>query len=97
MKIHGIEFQNRFKKSEGGDITEIVVGFIMFSALCESFGLSRHILGVEYSSNFDGYSINVDPSLEFSEVGGGIEYCADRTLSQYEIFGRIEHRYSLED
>jgi len=97
MEMYGINFTNRAKTSEGDDPAEISAQFAAFAALCESLGFASHVRGVDYSSNWCVYSIDVDAIHEHTLIGGGIEWAADQTLMQFEIFGRVEHKGGLED
>jgi len=97
MEMHGIRFCNRTKTREGEDPAQMNAQFAGFAALCASIGFASHVRGVEYSSNWCGYSIDVDPTHEHTQIGGGIEWAADQTLPQFEIFGRVEHKGGLED
>lgn len=97
MEMHGIKFSNRAKKSEGDDAALTSAQFAAFASLCASIGFAAHVRGVEYSSHWCGYSIDVDEKHEHNPVGGGIEWAADQTLPQFEIFGRFEHKGGLEN
>ena len=97
MEMYGIKFNNRAKKSEGDDAAQTSAQFAAFAGLCASLGYAKHVHGVEYSSNWCVYSIDVDHVHEGTEVGGGIEWAADQTLQQFEIFGRVEHKGGLDE
>ena len=97
METHGIKFSNRTKTSEGEDPAQMNAQFFAFAALCASIGFAKYVRGVEYSSNWCGYSIDVAHQHEYTQVGGGIEWAANQTLPQFEIFGRVEHRGSLDE
>ena len=97
MEMHGIKFNNRAKKQEDDDPAQTSAQFAAFAALCASIGVASHVRGVEYSSNWCVYEIDVDPIHEHTQVGGGIEWAADQTLPQFYLFDRVEHKGGLED
>lgn len=97
MDMHGIRFSNRAKTSEGDDPAMMNAQFAAFAALCESLGLASYVRNVEYTSNCCVYFIDVDETHEHTLIGFGIEWAADKTLWQFEIFGRIEHKCCLKD
>lgn len=97
MEMHGIRFSNRSKISEGDDHAQMSAQFAAFASLCASLGIASHVHGVEYSSNWCGYSIDVDATHERTQIGGGIEWAAEQTLPQFEIFGRVEHKVGQGD
>ena len=98
MKMHGIKFNNRTKSfgSDAEDPARMNAQFCAFASLCESIGVAKHVRGVEYSSNWCTYEIDVDVMHKHNDVGGGIEWAADQTLTQFAIFGRVEHKGGLE-
>ena len=96
MQMYGIEFSNRAKTMDGDDPAHMNAQFAVFAAMCASLGLAQYVRGVDYSSNWCVYSIDVSPEHEHTQIGGGIEWAADQTLPQFEIFGRVEHKGGLD-
>ena len=97
MEMYGIKLFNRAKRQEGDDAAKTSAEFAAFASLCASIGVASYVRSVEYSSNWCGYEIDVDSEHEYNQVGGGIEWAADHTLPQFEIFGRVEHKGGLEN
>lgn len=97
MNSFGIPFTNR-TKTVGVDAecpAKKAAEFFAFASICKTNGVSEYVKGVEYSSNDCCFWIDVDDEHEFTEVGGAIDWAADRTLSQFVIFGRSEIRNGL--
>ena len=98
MNSFGISFNNR-TKTIGADAecpARASSQFISFAALCHHEGVSAYVKGVEYESNSCSFWIDVDDEHEMCDVGGTIEWAADKTLSQFIIFGRCEHKGGLD-
>jgi hypothetical protein len=93
MEMYGITFTHRIK--DGESVDEKFAQFALFAALCANHDLNKFVKNVFYSSTWCGYSIDVYGAYEQTLIGGGIEWAADKTLPQFEIFGRIEQKGCL--
>lgn len=99
MDSFGIKLLNR-TKTYGMDAecpAHVASQFFAFAALCNAEGVAQYVRGVEYSSNDCSFWIDVDAEHEFCEIGGAIDWAADRTLSQFVIFGRSEVKGGLDE
>lgn len=99
MEMHGIKFDNRTKTcgADAEDPAQMDAKFVAFSALCASLGFAAYVRGVEYNGNWCGYSIDVDRWHEYTPVGAGIEWAAEQSLPQFEIFGCVGHKGGTDD
>lgn len=95
MNAYGIQFNHR----RAGDTREFVARdfaeFTAFAALLHRFEVSQSVRSVFYDTSIQAFVIDVDPSLEFTDDAGCIDFCADLTLSQYMLFGRCNHKGDL--
>lgn len=96
MNYHGIKFTNRAKR-DGRDPTYNYSEFIAFAALCAANGVDEHVKSVNYDDNICSFEIDVDDKHEMNDIGGAIEWCADKTLDQFIIFGRCYHKRGLDN
>ena len=96
MIAYGIPFNNR-RKPDDLDRSVFDTQFVSFAALCESIGVAKYVKGVEYSSNHCSFDIDIDDEHQFNDIGGGVEWAADQSLSQFIIFGRCEHKGGLDE
>lgn len=99
MEAYGIKFDNRTKTFgfEAGDPALHAGEFMLFAALCSSYGVAQHVRGVEYSTNTEFHDIDVDPQLEHTDIAGAIEVAADASLQQFRLFNRVEFKGGLEN
>lgn len=86
MNVYGIEFKHRRPEvAEGvaGDFAR----FTAFAALCENAGVAHFVNSVFFDTKWQGFSINVDRSLENTDCHRTIKECAALSLPQFDLFG----------
>jgi hypothetical protein len=87
----GIRFIDGWKGNDDGATFENVeASFKVFSTLCHVIGVSRFIKSVEYSSNWCGYTINVDECVRGTLIAYDIRLIAIAVLKQFSLFGAME-------
>jgi hypothetical protein len=97
MQAYGIEFSNRAKQSEGDDPEWFEQQFRAFAFMCWVSAVAGFVNSVDYTSNTGTFHIDVDEEHKFTDVGGVIDFCANKTLCQYEIFGMVQHKDDLDE
>lgn len=98
MQIHGITFTNRtktFSDAQCPDANNAM--FALFASMCAMYGVNRYVRSVEYSTNDCTFVIDADETIAFTDAEGCIALSADATLDQYELFGVVGHRGSLDE
>ncbi len=96
MNLYGVEFCNRIKSdTPNGQRERNLAEFAMFAAMCAAFGVAHYVSRVEWNGNIDAFEIETTPIHEHNDIGGAIGFAADCTLSQYVLYDRCYHKWSL--
>ena len=95
MNAYGIEFTHRRAGDTRDFVAQDFAEFTAFAALISAYGLTGLVKSVFFDTSIQSFVIDVDPSLEFSDEAGCIDFCADLTLSQYFLFDSCYHKGAL--
>lgn len=90
MIVHGIEFKHRQPRS--ADSSEEYAQFMCFAALAAHHGVAAAVRNVFFDTKWQGFNIGAVPEIENGVRHQVLQWCAEKSLRQFEIFGRIGMR-----
>lgn len=97
MNAYGIEFKHRRPGDPRPYAAKNFAQFTQFAALLHAHGAAQHVESVFYDTNSCCFHIEADQSVQFTDAGGAIDWCANKTLDQYDLFGTVFHKRDLDE
>lgn len=87
MKVHDIEFRHRQPGSEDSSLES--AQFVCFAALAAHHGVATAVRSVFFDTKWQGFNIDADSDVENGVRHRVLQWCAEKSLRQFMLFGRI--------
>ena len=91
MKVFGITFRHR-RPSDREFVARDFAQFTLFAALVEKHGYAQFVKDVFYDTSSQTFCIDMNSEMESTLIAECINWCAQATLSQFDMFGTIFHK-----
>lgn len=90
VQVFGIQFEHR--RPDDPVCVREYAEFMAFAARLALADSQRHVHRVFFDTKWMGFTIDSDPAIEGAQVHRLIRECAERSLSQFNLFGEYGRR-----